>query len=283
MRIFLTRISVFFLAAASLALPARGDALTLKYIDPSYTSAVYATLNVSIDALDVDEEGNLYVVDNTYWGMGTVFIDRYNAADNFTSATIYTSYTPIGNHASGISFDGLGNMYTIECTGARESGAIHKIDGMLSTNLYHRLWYICPTGIGVDENGNLYITGRKAGDMLFGNIYMLNPSKELKVIVPDFVGEGVAVDGHGNIFAANWLDNSLYMFDAESYTPFLIASFDMAPDGVALDGAGNIYVFENTGYGAPAPTPVIRFSPVKSPVPKGMPRGGSAKAEEGKK
>ncbi|MFQ5735547.1 MAG: hypothetical protein ACE5GY_01620 [Thermodesulfobacteriota bacterium] len=264
MRFLLTAISAFVLAAVTLSLPPRAGALTFKYLDPGYRSSTFATLDVSINALDIDEQGNLYVVDNTYWGTGTVFIDRYEAADGYSRAAIYTSYTPTGNHANGVAFDGLGNMYTSECTGSRDSGVFHKIDDMLATSVYHRVWYICPTGIDADSSGNIYFTGRKAGDFLFGNIYMLDTSKELKVIVPDFVGTAVAVDSFGNIFASNWQDNSLYMFEAETYTPFLIASFDIAPDGVAVDGQGNVYLFENTGYGDPLPTPIIKLTPVKA-------------------
>lgn len=271
MRVFSAYIHAMLIFAALLALPGSAGALTPRYVDPGYSSSVFATIGVSIDALEVDSAGNIFVVDNTYWGTGTVFIDRYDAADSYSRATIYTSYTPKNNHANGVAFDGLGNMYTSECSGKRDSGVIHKIDNLLATNVYYKIWYICPTGIAADASGNLYITGRRGGDLLFGNIYVLDADKELKVVVPDFVGEGIAVDGAGNIYAVNWLDNSLYMFEAETYTPFLIATFDIAPDGVSVDASGNIYVFENTGYGDPEPTPILRFVPVRAPVPVPVP------------
>ena len=276
MRVFPAYIYALFISAALLALPAGAWALTPRYIDPGYSFSVFATIGVSIDALEVDSAGSIFVVDNSYWGTGTVFIDRYDAADSYASASIYTSYTPKNNHANGVAFDGLGNMYTIECSGKKDSGVIHKIDNLLATETYYKMWYICPTGIAADASGNLFITGRRGGDLLFGNIYVLDADRELKVVVPDFVGEGIALDRAGNIFAVNWLDNSLYMFEAETYTPFLIATFDIVPDGVSVDAFGNIYVFENTGYGDPRPTPILRFAPVvRTPVLETAPEAAS--------
>ena len=278
LRVFSAYIYALFISAALLALPADAWALTPRYIDPGYSFSVFATIGVSIDALEVDSAGSIFVVDNSYWGTGTVFIDRYDAADSYVSASIYTSYTPKNNHANGMVFDGLGNMYTIECSGKKDSGVIHKIDNLLATETYYKMWNICPTGIAADTSGNLFITGRSGADLLFGNIYALDADKELKVVVPDFVGEGIALDRAGNIFAVNWLDNSLYMFEAETYTPFLIATFDIVPDGVSVDAFGNIYVFENTGYGDPRPTPILRFAPVvRTPVLETAPEAASAR------
>ena len=268
MRIFRTSIAVFILMAASLAMPRAGGALTVKYLDPGYTSSIFTTLKININAFDIDAFGNLYVVDNDYWGTGTVFVDMYDSANKYAASSIYTSYTPVGNHADGITFDGLGDMFTSECTGTREGGAIHRIDPMLNTEVYYTLKDICPTDISSDASGDIYFTGRRGSDLLFGNIYRLDKDKKLKVVVPDFVGEGIAVDGYGNIFASNWRDSSLYMFDAESYTPALIATFDVTPDGVAVDVHGNVYIFENNGYGEARPTPIIRLTRVHVPSSK---------------
>jgi len=278
LKAFSSSICVLLTAAALLAAPTGVFALTPKYIDPGYLYSVFTTLDASIDALEVDSKGNLFVVDTAYWGTGTVFIDRYDAASNYSEATIYTSFTPRYNLANGITFDGLGNMYTSECSGDRESGMIHKTDSLMATSIYYKSWYVCLTGIAADSSGNLFMTGRKGDDLLFGNIYVLGPDKELKVVVPDFIGEGIAVDSSGNIFALNWVDNSLYMFEAESYTPFLIATFDIVPDGVSVDKAGNIYVFENTGYGEPVPTEILRFAPLKPlPMREAAPGKGASK------
>lgn len=276
MRFFSAHIYALIIFAASVAMPAGASALTPRYVATGYSFSVFATIGVSIDALEVDSAGNFFVVDNTYWGTGTVFIDRYDAADSYATATIYTSYTPKNNHANAVAFDGLGNMYTSECSGKKDSGVIQKINNLLATEVYYKTWEICPTGVAADASGNLFMTGRKGGDLLFGNIYVLDADKELKVVVPDFVGEGIAMDASGNIYAVNWLDNSLYMFEAETYTPFLIATFDIAPDGVSVDAAGNVYVFENTGYGDPEPTPILRFAPVKTPVFEAGPESLSA-------
>lgn len=279
MRVFSVYIHALFIGAALLALPGGAAALSPRYVDPGYSYSVFATLGVSIDALEVDSAGSVYVVDNTYWGTGTVFIDRYDAADSYSRATIYTSYTPKNNHANGVVFDGLGNMYTSECSGKRDSGVIHKIDELLATEIYYKIWHMCPTGIAADPSGNLFMTGRKGDDLLFGNIYLLDADKDLKVVVPDFVGEGIALDAGGNIYAVNWLDNSLYMFEAGIYTPSLIATFDIVPDGVSVDASGNIYVFENTGYGDPIPTPILRFAPVRATGFEGAPLSASAPME----
>lgn len=266
MRILSIYICALSISAALLALPGSAGALTPRYVDPGYSFSVFTTIGVSIDALEIDPQGTLFVVDNSYWGTGTVFVDKYSAADSYSEATIYTSYTPKNNHANGLAFDGLGNLYTSECSGKRDAGVIHRISDTLAAEVYYKIWYICPTGIAADASGNLYMTGRKGDDLLFGNIYVLDAEKELKVVVPDFVGEGIAVDGPGNIYALNWLDNSLYMFEAETLAPFLIATFDIVPDGVSVDGEGNVYVFENTGYGDPIPTPILKFSPMRAPA-----------------
>lgn len=256
-------------AVAALAYPSPASALNVTYLDPGYTYSNFATLNIRTNAIEVDASGDIYAVNRAYDGTGTAVIERFHSSTGYGTSSVYASYATGNYSATGLEFDSAGNLLTSGSITGGNSGLIYSTDSLLNTSLYYSSPAFRPTGIDSDAAGNLYITGRLQSDLFFGNIYKLDPSLNLSVLVSGFVGKGLAVDASGDIYASNWLDNSIYRFDGLTLTPTVIATFDFAPAELTIGPDGGLYVFRDFGVDIYAGyTEIIRISESAQPVPE---------------
>src|SRR3989449_759334 len=189
------------------------------------------------------------------------------------------------NHPSGVAVDGIGNIYAadtlndrivvfdptgklLESIGSKKLASDNNTesDKDKSGELNH------PSGVAVDGIGNIY-----AADTLNDRIVVFDPTGKLLESIgskklasdnntesdKDKSGElnhpsGVAVDGIGNIYAADTLNDRIVVFDPTGKLLESIGSKKLAsdnntesdkdksgelnhPSGVAVDGIGNIY------------------------------------------
>jgi len=255
------KFSALLFALLFLLLPSTSNALTVTYLDPGYTAVNFHTLNVSANSLEFDSAGNIYTgrIDT-----GNAVIDRFDAPAYGTSSQ-YMTFPTTTVTVNGLEFNGSGDLYSSGSYMDGNSGAIYQ-----NSSLYYTLPDFRPTGVAADTSGNIYFTGRRDSEPLFGNIYKLDSTLALSTVVSNFVGRGVAIDGAGNIFASSLLDSSIYRFEAGTLTQSLIATFDIAPAELTFDGGGKLYAFEQYGSTSEFPngsTEIIRLSAASVPEP----------------
>ena len=229
--------------------------------------------------LAVDGNGNLYVADSanqeirkiTAAGVVTTLADAkaVTAALNFTPgpAAIFSPY--------GLAVDGAGNVYVSDLgycaiwmissagvvTPVAGGGGVNVVDGLGNQAVFG-----FPRGVAVDASGNLYVadgyTIRKvvlssgrvttlAGDpKLYGNADGTGETARFGGLV------GLAVDGSGNIYAADSGGFTIRKVTSAGVvttlagTPGITGTADgtgasalfYAPEGIAVDGNGNLFV-----------------------------------------
>ena len=178
----------------------------------------------------------------------------------------------------GVALDGAGNLYIADGNNQR----IRKVDaaGVITTvagggsglgdggaATAARLYY--PSGVALDGAGNLYIA-----DATNQRIRKVDAAGVITTVAGDgtrgFGGDGgaavaaqlgnpygVAVDGSGNLYIADWANHRIRKVDAEGVISTVagdgtegysgdggaaVAAQLYAPFGVALDAAGNLYI-----------------------------------------
>ena len=225
----------------------------------------------------VDHSGNVYVADAlnnvvrkiTSNGVVTTFAGNGSYGFQDGTGTNSAFYYP-----AGIAVDAAGNVYVADTFNC----AIRKItsSGVVTTlagNGYYgfqdgtgnNATFNDPNGLAVDSAGNVYVA-----DALNNAVRKIDTSGHVTTFAgngtPGFSDgngfnatfsnpEGVAVDGAGNVYVTDTLNNAIRKIDASSNvttfagngTPGFLngvsthATFS-SPVGVAADGAGNIYV-----------------------------------------
>jgi DNA-binding beta-propeller fold protein YncE len=99
---------------------------------------------------------------------------------------------------------------------------------------------------GATRTGTLTIAGQTLTVTQAGSSYVLaNP---LTNLVSTGLNDpiGVAVDGAGNVYFADTVNNALKEYNASTQqVSTLVSTGLLSPEGVALDGAGNVYVADN--------------------------------------
>jgi len=217
----------------------------------------------------VDASGNVYVADN--WN---------NTIRKITPAGVVRTLAGLGgaqgsvdgtgsaarfNSPSGVAVDGSGNVYVAD----RENNTIRKITaaGLVSTlaglagspgsadGTGSDARFCYPWGVTVDGSGNVYV-----GE--YGNsiVRKITPAGVVSTLAgsagiyawADGTGSaalfdcplGVAVDGSGNVYAADSNNNVIRKITPAGVVSTLAGSFNH-PCGVAVDGSGNVYVADS--------------------------------------
>jgi uncharacterized protein (TIGR03437 family) len=198
----------------------------------TYSGDGVAATSVAVNdpiGMAFDSAGNLYIADtlnnrirkvsaatgiiSTFAGNGTMGFGGDGAAA--TTAALANPHS--------IAFDSAGNLY-------------------ISDTLNHRIRM-------VDMNGHINTI---AGNGMVGNTGDGGPAINASMTDP----WGIAVDSSGNIYFADWLNNSVRKINAAGVIstiagggkgglgdggPATIATL-FAPEGIALDGSGNLYI-----------------------------------------
>ncbi len=231
----------------------------------------------SPSGIAVDASGNLYVADYgnnlirkiTPAGIvstlaGTGFEGSVNAAGNLASF----------NGPSGIAVDAAGNIYIADSGNnlirkIDPSGTVSTLAGRDTTGAVNgpgaNASFFDPLGVAIDANANIYVAD--AGNNL---IRLITPSG----IVSTFAGTvnsassnvtstfsalnnptGLAVDGSGNVFVANYLNNTILQINQSATISILAGTGQQGagngpgnsatfyyPNNVAVDQSGDVYV-----------------------------------------
>ena len=255
--------------------------------------ATQATLG-SPAGLAVDGAGNLYIAD---WGDHRV--RKVDSAGIITTIAGSIEGNPWGfsgdggpavearlDGPSGVAVDGTGNLYIADTENNRirrvnAAGVITTIAGMGDIGdggPAVEAWLDGPSGVAVDETGDLYIADRAnnrirkvdsagvittiAGDGTRGYGGDGGPAVEAWLHGPT----GVAVDGSGNLYIADRVNNRIRKVDSAGVITTIAGDGFAAPDrdigdggpavqaylyhptGVAVDGTGNLYIADRANY-----------------------------------
>ncbi len=231
------------------------NAATVTYLAPGWGASDFHTLSLPTSSIAFDSSYNLYIEDISDNSSGMVNILKLNAATGYSTSSVFTSYGTTYNEVTGLDFDGLGSLYVSERSLYGDAGVIRATDvatqallGDVRTFNNHR-----PTGVDADVLGNVFYTGRKESDGLFGNVYQIDSTGTRTILIDNVVGTGIALDASGNIFISTpnrsdlpLLRNSIYMYNpSDLLNPLLIASFDSTVGELTFDDAGNLYTIDN--------------------------------------
>jgi len=232
------------------------SSVSAVYLAPGWGASAFHTLSSPTRSIAFDASDNLYIEDISDDNSGTINILKLNASTGYSTSSVFTSYATTYEGVTGLDFDGLGSLYVSERSLSGNAGVIREIDvttqmllGDVRTFANHR-----PTGVHADIFGDVFYTGRKYSDLLFGNVYQIDSTGTRSILIDNVVGTGIALDASGNIFISTpnrtnlaLLANSIYMFNpSDLLNPIRIASFDDRTIGeLTFDDAGNLYTIDN--------------------------------------
>ncbi len=251
------------------------------------TGSSATSLLMAPGGVTVDSAGNLYIADDAYSivykvtpsGATSIFAGVFNqggySGDGFPATTAQL------NHPAGMAFDLAGDLYIADWGNGRirkvsTNGTISTVagGGAPSANSGNggpaTLAYLSsPMGVALDSAGNLYIVEFSAyGDVrkvtsdgtittVAGGGYLTlgdgGPATSAWLYGP----EDVAVDGAGNLYIADTLNNRIRKVSNGTITtvagggsggdngPASQAALS-GPMGVAVDSSGNIYIADTT-------------------------------------
>ena len=227
---------------------------SVRYLDPGYRAEDFLRLPFPTAAIAFDSIGDLYTEDATDNASGTINILKLDAATGYSTWSTYASYPTSAIGVNGLAFNGAGSLFVSEFNADKDSGFIRKIDTATQSVIHTiPLPDFRPTGIDIDTSGNTYTPGRLASDPTFGNIYKIDSSGGIHILVAGLIGTGIAVDNSGNILVSTperdvspLVSQSLYMYKSTTLKPTLIATFDEDYiEELTFDAKGNLYVFDH--------------------------------------
>jgi sugar lactone lactonase YvrE len=240
------------------------------------------------EGVAVDGAGNVYVTDNcairkvTPDGVVTTFAGIFGGGE--VGSTDGTGTAARFNSPLGIAVDNAGVLYVADCS----NDTIRKItpDGVVTTlagaagmggdmdGTGSQAHFSLPSGITVDDAGNLYVVDNGPG----GTIRKITPGGVVTTLAGQaevtgsangmgsaarfffdygFTLVGVAVDGTGNLYVADRGNDEIRKITSNGLVTTLAGAVPAAvgssdgtgsaaqfdePSGVAVDGAGNVYV-----------------------------------------
>jgi DNA-binding beta-propeller fold protein YncE len=193
--------------------------------------------------------GDVYATDRT---AGAVFI--YGADGTYKA--IFDPGTASLSQPLAISFDGDGNMYVSDVGGDFQKVHVFGPDGAWLRDLGTAGQFAFPNGIGIDKNGNVYVSDSNNGRLVVFDKTGAQLGRLERGTADDELGmpRGVAVDGQGRVFVVDTVRQSVQLFRAlqpDETTPAFQVRFGREgtvdgtfefPNGVAVDGRGRIYI-----------------------------------------
>lgn len=248
-------LGIFCICILSLGMASSVYAVTVTYLAPGWGASDFHTLSSPTRSIAFDASDNLYIEDISDDNSGTINILKLDASTGYSTSSVFTSYATTYEGVTGLDFNGLGSLYVSERSLSGNAGVIREIDvatqmllGDVRTFANHR-----PTGVHADVFGDVFYTGRKYSDLLFGNVYQIDPTGARSILIDNVVGTGIALDDTGNIFISTpritglpLLSNSIYVFNpSDLLNPLRIASFDNPVGELTFDEAGNLYAIDN--------------------------------------
>ncbi len=199
--------------------------------------------------------------------------------------TIY-EYTPDGmqstyasglEHARGLAFDGLGNLFAAEILDRDD----HDIGRVLKFNLRNHVSTVGSAakftfeGLATDVAGNAYVMATDDNSPVeAGTIFKFTPSGDRFIFgtVPGTTGDNLpqanwdlAFDSAGYLYAADGGAQTIYKFAPDGTRTVFAGpdSFDpgVYPVGLAFDSTGNLFVSTDTFVGELGTDTILEFTP----------------------
>jgi sugar lactone lactonase YvrE len=221
----------------------------------------------------VDGSGNLYVADysnNRVLRFNNAATATNGASANgvlgqpdFTSNTSVTTQSGM-NYPIGVAVDGSGNLYVADYSnnrvlrfnnaasatnGANANAVLGQADFTSSTSAVTQSGMYRPMGIAVDGSGNLYVTDVYNNRVLqFSNAASATNGASANGVLgqPNFTTsasatsqngmyypEGVAADGSGNLYVAEYINNRVLRFNVGTL-PIELVSFSAKPASIGV-------------------------------------------------
>ncbi len=224
----------------------------------------------------IDAAGNLYVADygnNLIRKITPAGVVSTLAGSGYQGKIDATGNLASFNRPAGITIDASGNLFVADAGNNRirkvtSAGAVSTIAGSDSTGALNGVGinatFFGPVGVTVDASDNIFVAD--AGNDLIRKINSAGTVSTFAANVTSTTGTatptsfnnptGVAADGSGNIYVANYLSNDI-LFVNSSGNVSLFAGADTLfganngpansatfyfPNSVTVDGTGNIYV-----------------------------------------
>ena len=245
------------------------------------STAVIPALFSSPSDVAVDAAGNLYVAD--YWNNRIQKISANGTVSTLAGTGNVGAINGLGKLASfnkptGVAVDGAGNVYVADAgnnlmrkitpdgTVSTLAGTVVAVD--TSNTIIAQPLFSGPSGLAVDALGNVYVAD--AGN---NRVCVVSPSGDTKTLagngnsgsnngagtVATFNNPtGVAVDGSGNVYVADMLNNLIRKIAPDGTTTSLAGSGDIGstdglntaasfyfPNSLTVDPSGNIFVTDD--------------------------------------
>jgi sugar lactone lactonase YvrE len=191
---------------------------TIQKFTPDGVGSLFANTGSGPQSLAFDQAGNLYVAN--YWG---------NTIEKFTPQGVGSVFASTGlSYPTGLTIDSAGNLYVanggtlnIRKFTPQGVGSLFANTGPFSSPL---------AGLACDSANNIYL-----GQMGLSStvIQKFTPAGVGSVFADNGSGTGLTFDSAGNLFAANYGDNTIAEF-APNGTRTYIAGFPYSPNGIAI-------------------------------------------------
>lgn len=155
-----------------------------------------------------------------------------------------------------IAFDGDGNLYVSDVGGNFQTVRIFGPDGTWLRDLGTDGLFAFPNGIGIDKNGNVYVSDSNNGRLIVFDKTGAQLGRVERGSAEGTLGlpRGVVVDADGRVYVVDSTGQGVKLFRAlqqgETAPAFQVrfgreGSVDGAfefPNGVAVDGRGRVYI-----------------------------------------
>jgi len=191
-------------------------------------------------------------------GAGNVFVSDF--IGGIWKLTLQSDKTYVQSLAvsggNSVAVDGSGNLYTIEVGTDLYKETLQPDGSYLPTRI--ATGFVTPTGIAVDEDGNVYVadagdqfaSGGPAGMAVYKETLKKNKYTRSTIDTGWLQPSAIAVDALGNVYVND--SGSVYketLLKNGRYVKSTLVSKVARPGGVAVDGAGSVYFTEASGTG----------------------------------
>jgi large repetitive protein len=240
-----------------------GDVVASGYVQ-GIGSGPQVNFSPGTQSTVVSGSSYLYAYGATVDATGDIFVAEANGnvveiPQGCSASTCVKTLGSGFNSPTGVAVDGLGNVFVAD-RGANEVKEILAAGGYTTVNTLGS-GFNDPNGVAVDGSGNVYVAD--TGNGAVKEVLASGGYTTVTTLSDTFNGgdlpaddnepTGVAVDGSGDVYVANYGYSAAYEIVAvngsipASPTINTLGSGFIYPYGIALDGGGSVYVCNTSG------------------------------------